>query len=212
MIAVSGLHGSGRSTHARMLAQAFNLRYVSAGQLFREFAAQKGLAVHELGESLRQDRALDEFIDRRTREEASKGGVVLDGDLSAWIAGPLADVKIFLTAPDEERFKRLSKRDHRPLETVREETLRREASDRERFRNFYGIAFEDISIYDIILNTGRLPRESVFKVLKTLVEEYLGTTRLRSVGERTRGESGGDVTDDRSRTGLRQDGREGARL
>jgi len=184
VIAVSGLHGSGRSTHARRLAKAFNLRYVSAGQLFREFAAQKGLAVHQLAEALEEDRAVDEFIDHRTREEACKGGVVLDGDLSAWVAGYQADVRIFLTAPNEERFRRLSKRDQRPLAAVREETLRREARDRERFRRFYGIAFEDISIYDIILNTGRLPRESVFKVLKALVEECLKTARPRSVEDR----------------------------
>ena len=183
VIAVSGLHGSGRSTHARMLAKAFNLRYVSAGQLFREFASEKGVAVHELGESLETNRAIDEFIDRRTREEASRGGVVLDGDLSAWIAGSMADVRIFLTAPEEERLRRLSRRDRRPLSAMREETLRREAIDRERFRKFYGISFEDISIYDVILNTGRLPRESVFKVLKALVEEYLKAAKRRKPKE-----------------------------
>lgn len=187
VIAVSGLHGSGRSTHARMLAKAFGLRYVSAGQLFREFAAKKGVPLDEFGMSLGKDRAVDEFIDGRSKEEAAKGGVVLEGDLSAWMADSLSDIRIFLTAPDEERYKRLSRRDGKPLDVTREETIRREAIDRERFRGFYRISLENLAIYDIVLNTGRLPKESVFKVLRTLVEEYLRTRERRGTEPRPRG-------------------------
>ena len=172
VIAVSGLHGAGRSTQARMLASEFNLRYVSAGSLFREYCSKKGICLAEAAEMLKDDPKLDNYIDSRTKEEAKKGSVVLEGDLAAWMAGELADVKIFLTAPDEVRFKRLAEREGRPIEEVSEETRRRESGDRLRYRLFYGIDFEDMSIYDIVLDTGRLPAESVFRVLKTLVEEY----------------------------------------
>lgn len=172
VIAISGLHGAGRSTQARMLASEFNLRHVSAGSFFREYCREKGISLTEAAERLKDDPKLDNYIDSRTKEEARRGSVVLEGDLAAWMAGELADVKIFLTAPDDVRFKRLAERERRPIEEVSEETRRRESGDRLRYKLFYGIDFEDLSIYDIILNTGKLPADSVFRVLKTLVEEY----------------------------------------
>ncbi len=172
VIAVSGLHGAGRSTQAKMIASAFNLRYVSAGNLFREYCKRKSLNLAEASEKLKNDPKLDNYIDSRTREEALKGSVVLEGDLAAWMAGELADVKIFLTASDDVRFKRLAKREGKSIEEVAEETLRRETNDRLRYSRFYGIEFQNLSIYDIVLNTDRLPADSVFRVLKTLIDEY----------------------------------------
>ncbi|MEM3692702.1 MAG: cytidylate kinase family protein [Candidatus Bathyarchaeia archaeon] len=179
VIAVSGLHGAGRSTHAKRLASYFGLRYVSAGQLFREFSILRHMEIQELSAALIDDPELDAFIDRRTKEEGEKGGVVLDGDLSAWMAKDYADVKIFLTAPDEVRFKRIAKRDRKAIEEVKLETMKREAHDRQRYYKFYGINFLDLSPYDLILNTGSLSKEGVFKVLKVFVSEALKERRRK---------------------------------
>lgn len=173
VIAVSGLHGAGRSTQARMIASEFNLRYVSAGSLFREFCKRERLNLAEASEKLIKSPELDNYIDSRTKEEALKGSVVLEGDLVAWMAGELADVKIFLTASDNVRFQRLAKREGKSVEEVAEETLKREANDRLRYRQFYGIDFQNLSVYDIVLNTDKLPAESVFRILKTLIDEYI---------------------------------------
>jgi cytidylate kinase len=179
VIAISGLHGAGRSTHAKRLASYFGLRYVSAGQLFREFSSLRQMEVQELSAALMEDPELDAFIDRRTREEAEKGGVVLDGDLSAWMTKDFADAKIFLTAPDEVRFERISKRDGKSIEEVKLETMKREAHDRMRYSKFYGINFLDLSPYDLIINTGSLTKEGVFRVLKVFVSEILKEKRRK---------------------------------
>ncbi|MBS7610125.1 AAA family ATPase [Candidatus Bathyarchaeota archaeon] len=179
VIAISGLHGAGRSTHAKRLASYFGLRYVSAGQLFREFSTLRHMKVQELSAALMDNPELDAFIDRRTKEEGEKGGVVLDGDLSAWMAKDYADVKIFLTAPDEVRFERIAKRDGKTIEEVKLETMKREAHDRQRYNKFYGIDFLDLSLYDLILNTGSLSKEGVFRVLKVFVSEVLKERRRK---------------------------------
>ncbi|MEM3545820.1 MAG: cytidylate kinase family protein [Candidatus Bathyarchaeia archaeon] len=182
VIAVSGLHGAGRSTQAKMIASEFKLRYVSAGSLFREYCTRERLNLGEASEKLRNDPTLDNYIDSRTREEASKGSVVLEGDLVAWMAGEFADVKIFLTASDNVRFKRLAKREGKSIEEVAKETMQREANDRFRYSQFYGIDFQNLSIYDIVLNTDRLPAESIFRVLKTLIDEYVRLKTKQSSG------------------------------
>ena len=41
VITVSGFHGSGRTTHAKRLARAFGLRYVSSGTIFRQMAEER---------------------------------------------------------------------------------------------------------------------------------------------------------------------------
>jgi len=179
VITVSGLHGSGRSTQAKLLAREFNLRYVSAGQLFRDIAREKGVAIHMLSSQLLSDPTIDYMIDERTKREAEKGDVVLEGDLSGVMAGNLADVKIFLKASDEARFRRIAKREGCSLEEAAKITLEREERDRVRFKIFYGVDPFDLSLYHIVLDTSLLTVESTFRILKVCVEEYIKCKGLR---------------------------------
>ena len=45
IITMSGPHGTGKSTYAKALAKALNLRYVSAGELFRNLAQQHKMSL-----------------------------------------------------------------------------------------------------------------------------------------------------------------------
>ncbi|MCS7113305.1 MAG: cytidylate kinase family protein [Nitrososphaerota archaeon] len=173
VITVSGLHGSGRSTQARLLAETFNLRYVSAGQLFRSIARERGVAVHTLSSQLMSDPTIDYMIDERTKREAVKGDVVIEGDLSGFMAGSLADVRIFLKASDEARFKRIAKREGCSIEEAARITSEREDRDRKRFKIFYGVDPFDPSLYHIVLDTSMLTVESTFRILRVCVEEYI---------------------------------------
>ncbi|MDH5201053.1 MAG: AAA family ATPase, partial [Candidatus Bathyarchaeota archaeon] len=65
VIAVSGLHGSGRSTHAKRLAEEFGLRYVSSGTIFRQMAEERGLTLEEMSRLTEEDPEFDKLIDER---------------------------------------------------------------------------------------------------------------------------------------------------
>jgi len=178
VVTISGLHGTGKSTYARALAREFGLRHVSAGMLFREIASQKGLSVEELSRLAEGDAGIDRIVDERTKLEAKKGSVVIDGQLAGWMAKDQANIRIFLTAPDKVRIERLARRDNVGCIEAERQTRLREEIERKRYQKFYGVDIRDISIYDVILNTALLPLDSSIKVLKGVVREYI-TYNLR---------------------------------
>ncbi|MBS3815253.1 MAG: nucleoside monophosphate kinase, partial [Hadesarchaea archaeon] len=92
IITVSGLHGTGKSTAARKLAEEFDLRYVSAGEVFREMARERDMTLEEFSEFVEENPEVDEEIDQRTAREAEKDDVLIDGRLTGWMAED-ADVR-----------------------------------------------------------------------------------------------------------------------
>jgi cytidylate kinase len=171
VITVSGFHGSGRSTHAKKLAETFGLRYVSSGTIFRQMAEERGISLEEMSNLTEKDPELDKLIDERAKGESEKGGVVIDATLSGWMARD-PDIRIFLTTPFEARIRRIAKREGIPYEEAEMETKIREESERERFMKYYNVDTADLSIYDVILNTELYKPEGTARILKSVVEEY----------------------------------------
>lgn len=173
VITISGLHGTGKSTYAKMLSNEFGIRHVSSGELFRKIAEEKGTSVERLTKMAEKDKKIDCLIDERTKKEAEKGSVVIDGLLAGWFAKPYADIKIYLKSPDEDRTRRIAKRDGISYQEAKMETLFREKAERKRFKKFYGINLDDTSIYDYVINTSLMTLESNLRCLKMFVQEYI---------------------------------------
>ncbi len=169
MIAVSGPPGSGKTTVAKALAQRLGLRYVSIGQLFRELAQKLGKDLVQLSKIAERDHSIDRQLDELARREAEKGGVVIDGHISAWIVRDLADLCVGIVAPLHIRVKRIADRDGRPIEEVERETRIREESEARRFREIYGIDVTDPTVFDVVVNSAFYsPDQIVEIVLKAL--------------------------------------------
>lgn len=173
VITVSGLHGTGKSSVAGRIAKEFGLRIVSAGSLFRSLAKERGLTLEQFSRVAEHDSKIDRILDDGLKEEAEKGGVVLDGQLSAWMAGEKADFRILLTAPLDIRLQRIADRDAISFEQAKHQTSVREKSERARYRRLYGINIEDQSVYDLVLNTARYDLEGVVTVLAGAIRTYL---------------------------------------
>ena len=153
VITVGGPHGSGKSTYAKALAESLNLRYVTAGAIFRQLAKERGVSLKEFSTIAATDSRIDSLIDERTRREADTRRVVIDAQLGAWVVKESADVKLLLFAPEEITYKRIAKRDGIPLSVARDETIAREKIQQERYRKYYNIDVTDLSIYDIKIDT-----------------------------------------------------------
>lgn len=165
IITVSGPHGTGKSTYAARLAVSLRVRHISAGALFRRIAKEEKLSLEELGERAVTDSSIDKLVDERTMTEAEKGNVVVDGQLAGWVLKGMADLRIYLTAPEDVRLERIAKRDKVTLQEARIQTEQRESVQRERYSRHYGFHVEDRSIYHLVFDTSLGSIEQTAKVL-----------------------------------------------
>ncbi|WP_281194278.1 (d)CMP kinase [Halorubrum sp. F4] len=173
LITVSGPPGSGKSTNAAGLAGALGLDHVSGGDIFREMAADRGMTPVEFNEHAEDDGDIDRDLDRRLCEIATtRESVVLESRLAGWLAGEHADLRFWFDAPVDVRAERIADREDKPVSQAREETLRREASERKRYLEYYDVDIDDLSIYDAAYNTARWGPDRFLDALVATVEAY----------------------------------------
>ena len=165
VITLGGLHGTGKSSVADSLAREFNLRRVSAGMIFRNLAKEREMDLEEFSKIAEGNEEIDRLLDSTLTTEAEKGNVVLDGQLAAWMAGEKSDFNILLTAPLDIRVQRIADRDGTSFYFAQQETIMREESERKRYLRYYNIDINDLSVYDLILNTAKYDLEGVVAVL-----------------------------------------------
>jgi len=176
-VAISGLHGVGKSTAAKALTKKFkNLKYVCAGDIFRQLVKERGMTLKEGQRYAELHPAVDRMIDRRIADAARGGKVLLDSRLAGWIAKK-ADIKILLTASTKIRVIRIAQREGRRYSDVYDETTRRERSEAKRFKKLYNIDVNDYSPFDIILNTERLSLPETTKILMVAIDTVMKRRR-----------------------------------
>jgi cytidylate kinase len=165
-ITVSGLPGSGTTSLATHLAELWNSDLISAGEVFRQMAAEHGMDVAEFGRLAEKDPSYDRLIDERQKEIASEyKEIIIEGRLSAWFV-PQADLKIWLFAPVECRVLRIQSRDTiGDLDTASRLTSEREKSEALRYKTYYSIDIADLSPYHLILNSSLLGVEELGEIV-----------------------------------------------
>jgi cytidylate kinase len=161
IVAVSGQAASGKTTIAKELSKMLGYRFISVGELFRRTAVERGVSLVELHRIAEKDFTIDRSIDEEAIREAERDNVVIEGHLAAWILRDIADVKIYLKADMNIRAQRLSKRDHKTLNEALNEIKTREESNRRRYLMIYGIDINDLSIFDLIIDTTYINAEQV---------------------------------------------------
>ena len=182
IITVSGPHGTGKSTYAARLAESLKIRHVSAGLLFRRLAREKRVSLEEFGQLALKEPSIDRLVEERTMKEAEKDNVVLDGQLTGWALKNKADLRIYLTAPERVRLKRIARRDKITLEEARKQTRLRESVQRKRYLKHYGFRVGDRSIYQLVLDTSL---GSIDDTAKVLLDAALAVKNSRNrVGRR----------------------------
>ena len=174
IISISGLHGTGKSTVAKKIAEALRYDYYSTGYAFREKAKEMNMTLEDFTRHVEKNPKIDNELDEKIVEMAKKGDIVVDSQLSGFLLKSIADIKVMLTCPLETRVKRMAERDGTTYEEKMEETIMREQSEAIRFKHLYNIDLKDVNqiqeAHDVILATEGLSIEQVFDNAMRLIK------------------------------------------
>lgn len=169
ILTISGLHGTGKSTIGKLIAENLGLQYYSTGQAFRDLAEDMNMTLKEFTEFVEKTPEIDKKLDAKIIEIAQKGNIIIDSQLSGYILQSIADFKLLLICPLEIRVKRMAKRDDTSNEEKLKETVLREKSELERFKLLYNINLRDQEklkkLYDLTINTENLTIEEILKLI-----------------------------------------------
>ncbi|MCU1454876.1 MAG: family ATPase [Acidimicrobiales bacterium] len=174
VVTISGLPGSGTSTVARRLAPLLGIDHLDGGSVFRAMAAERGLALPEFAALAEQDDRIDRDLDARLAERARAGAVVLESRLAGWLVSEagIDALRVWIDCDERVRAERVAARDGGSAAVTQQLNRDREASERRRYWDYYGIDLRDLAAYDLVLDSSeRTPDE--------LIDEILAAARER---------------------------------
>ena len=174
-VTLTGPPGSGKTTAGRLAAAELGVEFVSAGALFRAEAERRGISLAELGRVAEGDPSVDRALDERMVALAGPDRL-LAGRLTGALQRRRGSAVLYLvvTAPPDVRYRRLAGRDGTPEAEARARTVAREASERERYRRYYGIDL-DREPADLVVDSAALGAPEV-------ADRLVGFVRSRREG------------------------------
>jgi cytidylate kinase len=167
--------GTGKSTLSKKLAKRYGLKCYSGGDALKDLALAEGLdatregwwespeGLNFLNERMK-DHKFDKAVDAKLLEYAEQGNVLLDSWTMPWLLK--GGFKIWLLASLEKRAARVAVRDNITVEEAFKVLETKEDRTRAIYKVLYGFSLgEDLSPFDLVLDTDNLNAQEVFEVL-----------------------------------------------
>lgn len=169
IITIGGLAGSGTTTAAEVLSKKLDIPFISAGNIFRDMAKERGMSLLELSKFAEDNTAIDIELDKRQAKIAKESeNLIVEGRLSAHFVE--ADLKVWLLAPLDIRAERVCDRESKSMEIAIEEISIRENSEALRYLDIHEIDIHNFDIYDLVINTNRFNPDSIAEIILTTLK------------------------------------------
>jgi len=180
-IIISGPPAIGKTTVAKGLAQEFEMKNLSGGDVLKEMAHTQGFKTKgddwwDTDEGMkflsqRKDNyEFDKKVDEKLKEIFQKGGVVITSYTLPWLVS--GGIKIWLGGSRQNSAKRMQTRDNMELSNALDIVKKRYEENKALYKKLYGFDFgEDLSVFDIIINTDGLDAHAVLDTAIQKVRE-----------------------------------------
>lgn len=183
IISISGFHGSGKSTIAKMLAQKLNWPHYCMGEVRREAAKKRGLTLAEYNKLGEKTSSTDLEVDNYQKKLGEKKDNFIIEGRTSWFFIPHS-LKIYLDVNKKTGAERIFyhlKKDNNRNEAKNLKTLKdvlnsveeRYLSDKKRYKKYFNIDVYNKKNYDYYLDTSNLNIEEVFKKVFSFVSKKI---------------------------------------
>ena len=178
IISLAGELSSGKGTVSKILMNDLNYGVYRNGDYFRKLAKEKGMSVTEFNKYVKQHSEIDIQIENSAKEYAENHeNFIIDARLG-WYAVP-ESFKVYLKVDIDEAAKRaFENQDEEKKQTEHFDTIEEQKADmqkrfkleNERYYEVYGVRKDDMSNYDLVIDTTKLTPQETADIIKN---EYL---------------------------------------
>lgn len=161
-ITLSGLPGTGTTTVGNLVSVKLKMEFSSTGELFRNFAKKRNMTLAKFGKLCEENPAVDKLIDSKQKElSRTTNNTLFEGRLSGYMCN--SGLKVWLFAPQDIRVKRIAKREKMATDVVLKKMISRELSEAKRYMSYYNIDINDVSLYDLVIDSSKATAEEISK-------------------------------------------------
>ena len=185
-IVISGWPAVGKTTIAGKLGEEFGLTMYNGGDILKMMASESGYSTKrddwwdtpeakKFMEQRKSDSSFDKRVDKKLSDIVMKGGAVITSYTLPWLVKDGSVIKLWLRGSQENRAKRMANRDSIDLAEAKRIVKLRDEENRSIYFKLYQFHFgEDLTVFDYVLNTDKLPLESLIEVSKLIVTRQMG--------------------------------------
>jgi cytidylate kinase len=167
---------------AQRVAGRLALELVPGGEVFRALAAERNMSLPEFGLYVADNPEVDVELDSRLAGRAREGGAVIESRLAGWIAHNerLASVVVWIDCDPRIRAQRVGAREGVSVERALADNEERQRVERGRYLALYGVDLADLSIYELVLDSGQLrPAVLADRIVDAAEKRFPGQHRTR---------------------------------
>ena len=183
-VIISGPPAIGKTTVAKGLAKEFDLKYLSGGDVLKELAEEQGFKTErddfwdtssgmEFLTMRKTNSEFDKKVDEKLKKLFLEGGKIITSYTLPWLVQD--GIKIWLAGSQENSAKRMTIRDGISFEEALDIVKKRYQENKMIYKELYGFNFgDDLSVFDIIINTDNLSADEVLSAARSIVKERYG--------------------------------------
>jgi cytidylate kinase len=185
-IVISGWPAVGKTTIAGKLAEEFGLTMYNGGDILKMLASEKGYSTErddwwdtaeakKFMQERKSDPSFDKKVDKKLAEIVRKGGAVITSYTLPWLVKDESVIKLWLRGSPENRAKRMANRDDIGFSEAKRIIALRDEENKKIYYKLYNFKFgEDLTVFHYVLNTDRLPLDSLIEISKLIVRRQIG--------------------------------------
>lgn len=181
IISIAGELASGKGVVSKAITEKLNYGIYRNGEYFRKLAKENNMDVTTFNEYVKNHPEIDLEIEKSASEYAkTHNKFVIDARLG-WYAVP-ESFKVYLTVDINEAARRAfydeNRKETEKFETIEEQKqdlIKRYELENERYWNLYHVRKEDLSNYDLVLDTTEGNPEKIADKIIDAYREWLNS-------------------------------------